>query len=446
MLKRLADSARKLNTESRRLARDFIFSGRDVQTASAAGSVLVEEEENPVLSADRPEDSGTPKTANVDLLDLGILLVRHRLIIVRVFLLFIVVGTLVILLLPPYYTAQTKFLPPEREQSVANSMLGQLGQLAAIVPGNIGIKNPTDVYVTMLKSRTVADALIDKFNLRRVYGKKYLVDARLKLEDMTNVTPGKDTVITISVDDRDPVRAAALANAYIDELRKLNQSEVSRRREFFAKELVNAKDQLAEAEIALKSTEETTGVIQLDAQSKAMIEGLATLRARIIARQAELSQLRAYYTDQNRRVIALEHELGSLRSQLASLKNSDTAPPGQPKEEITTAKLPALGLQYIRRFRDVKYYETVYEILAKQYEIAKLDEARESPMVVIDPAVKPEKRSKPKRLLLISVLFLVSIVCAGLAAVGEEIADRMRQDPRRNRKLRLMASLLTNRP
>ena len=322
----------------------------------------------------------------------------------KVFGIALLIGIAATLLWPPTYTATSRIMPPQQNQSSATALLGQLGSIASLATGGKDlVKNPSDLYVAMLKSRTVADNLINRFDLRKVYRKSTYADAREKLEDRSVITSAKDGTISVAVDDRDPQRAANIANAYVDELGQLNQklavTEASKRRMFYERELVDAKNHLADAEVEMRKVQEKTGVIALDEQAKVIIENVGTLRARIAAKQVQISAMSSFATPQNPDLQRAQAELEGMRAELAKLESSRTVS-GRGNIQVPTGEVPNVGLEYIRKLRDVRYFEALYEILAKQFELAKLDEAKDIPLVqVLDNAVVPDQRSKPNRAL-----------------------------------------------
>jgi uncharacterized protein involved in exopolysaccharide biosynthesis len=297
----------------------------------------------------------------------------------------------------------------------------------------------------MLKSRTIADKLIERFDLKRLYQKETLVETRKELSARTEISAGRDGIISVEVDDRNPQRAADLANAYIQELDKLSENlavtEASQRRLFFEKQLKLAKEALADAEVALKRTQESTGLIQLDMQGRAMIESISRVRAEIAAKEVQLGALGTFATPDNPDYQRLREQLAGLKTQLRRLERPSAGSDGQ--VFVPTARLPQSGMEYVRRFRDVKYQEVVFELMAKQFEIAKIDEARDTWVVqVLDQAVPPDRKSKPKRALIVIVAtFAAVIVCLALAAVFEG-AERARTHPEKAARLAELKQLL----
>ena len=349
------------------------------------------------------------------------------------------------LLLPNTYTATTRLLPPQKPQSAAAAMLAQLNPLAAGLGADLRVQSPADLYVVLLRSRFVADDLVQRFDLQKVYGSRKPVDARETLAGLSAFRVTRESVIEISVEDRDPKRAAEIANAYVDALQKLTQglavTEASQRRLFYERELVSAKDRLSDAEVALKQTQEKTGLIQLDEQAKAMILSSSALRAQIAAKEVQLQRMRLFATQQNPDLQGAEQELSGLRAQLAIQERKGAG--GNGDMQLATAKVPAAGLEYIRRLRDVKYSETIFELLAKQFEGAKLDEANNSAIIqVIEKAVAPERKSAPKRSRIVMVTAFLSFVFAIFWVLGEDYYERQRKNPDFAARLHLFRTYL----
>ncbi|MGB6386261.1 MAG: GNVR domain-containing protein [Terriglobales bacterium] len=349
------------------------------------------------------------------LLDLLIILSWRKQVILRTTLAAALLATALAVLLPNHYTATTNILPPQQSPSLAASMIGQLGALgpmAAMAQKDLGLKNPNDLYVGMLRSRTSEDALIRRFDLLRVYHDKKMSDARKNLENASTIVLGKEGFISISVEDKDRSRAPQIANAYVDQLRLLTQdiavTEAGQRRLFFERQLELAKNNLADAEQALKETEQKTGMIQLDGQAKAIIESVVKLRALIAAKEVELHAMRLFSTEQNPDVLLGEQQLSGLREQLTLLeKQSGGTSSDLGDVQVPVGNVPEAGLQYVRKLRDMKYAETIFELLAKQYEAARLDEAKTAAVIqVLDPAIEPDRRSSPQRTLIIVIVTL----------------------------------------
>jgi tyrosine-protein kinase Etk/Wzc len=286
----------------------------------------------------------------------------------------------------PTYTATTKFMPPQQQQSGAAAMLAGLGALGGLAGAASGLKNPADQYVAFLKSRSVQDALIDRFKLTERYETKFKEDARTALSANVLAASGKDGLITIDASDKDPTFAAQLANAHIEELgqllNRLAVTEAQQRRVFFEKQLNSAKDNLTKAEQALKASGVNSSALK--ASPAAAVEGLAKLKATIAAQEIKLASMRGYLTESAPDFKQAQTELSAMRSQMARAE----------KEEPASSS----DSDYIAKFRDFKYHETLFELFAKQYEMARVDESREGAIIqVLDVAQPPERKSKPKK-------------------------------------------------
>ncbi|HAL39427.1 MAG TPA: lipopolysaccharide biosynthesis protein [Polaromonas sp.] len=292
--------------------------------------------------------------------------------------------------IPPTFTATTKFMPPQQQQSGAAAMLAGLGALGGLAGAASGLKNPADQYVAFLKSRSVQDALIDRFKLTDRYETKFREDARKALDANVQVASGKDGLITIDASDKDPAFAAQLANANVEELGKLLNrlavTEAQQRRVFFEKQLTNAKDNLIKAEQALKASGVSADTLKANPQSA--VEGLAKLQAAITAQQVKLASMRGYLAESAPDFRQAQTELAALRSQLTQAEKQEPAQTGGDGD-------------YVAKFRNFKYQETLFDLFAKQYEIARVDESREGAIIqVVDVAQPPERKSKPKKALI----------------------------------------------
>lgn len=337
-----------------------------------------------------------------------IVLARHKRKLLGVPLASALIGAAIAFALPNIYQATVKLLPPQQQQSSAAALLSQLGGVAGAVAGGAGIKSPNDIYIGMLHSRTVADAIIGKYDLKKVYGFSSPERTRNKLEENTTIASGKDGLITVTVADEDKALVAKVANSYIDELVKLTNTlavtEASQRRVFYEHQLERAKDNLASAEQALKSALDTRGVISVDVESRATLENIARLRAQISAKQIELSSMSAFLTSTNPDYRRTQETLASLQAELSKLEN------GRPGDNQAVSSQKSVGLENIKLLRDVKYDQMLYELLAKQYELARLDEAKQGAVVqVLDPAIEPERKTSPKRVLITVVSAMVGL-------------------------------------
>lgn len=293
------------------------------------------------------------------------------------------------------YTAKTTILPPQQSQSGAANALASLGGLAGLAGGSLGIKSPDEMYVAFLQSVTLQNNLIARHKLQAVYEQEKLSDTRNILSSKVKIAADKKAgIISIEVDDKSPAFAAQLANSYVGELRKMLEhlavTDAQQRRVFFEKLLVRTKDALAIAELKSINAQETSGIISLEGQAISAIKGSAELRAQIALREVQIQAASSYATAQNTDMQRLAAELVGLRAQLDKLEQGTRQNPNIDKSEKALANL--------RAFREVKYQEAILETLIKQYELARVEEAKEGPLVQqIDVAVAPEKKSKPSR-------------------------------------------------
>ncbi len=365
----------------------------------------------------------------MSLLDIAVCLARGKVTIGKFIAAAVVLSILVSLLIPNRYKATTLILPPKDAQSTASLVLGQLDAIAGLAGKGIGAKDPTAIYTAMLRSETVADAIIQRFNLQSVYRDKKLVDARKELAKRSFIDSTKDGLITVSVEDKSPARSAQMADAYVEELHELTShlaiTEAGQRRLFFEDQLRSAKDSLADAEVALKQTQMQTGLIEIDAQARAIISAISGLNAQIAASEVELEAMRTFATSENPEVRLREEKLSALRGQLEKLKAKDTEQQAAGDVQIPTTRVPEAALKYIRRLRDVRYYEALFQIVAKQYEAARLDEAKSAPVVqVVDPALVPEKKSSPNRTLIVIFSAIAAAFVSSLYLLTKEVARR----------------------
>jgi tyrosine-protein kinase Etk/Wzc len=392
----------------------------------------------------KPRDGTQPSNTlvynhdEIQLLDLLIILAKSKGLIVAVTLAGALMSLVVAIGKPNVYTANAKILPPQPNQSAAASMLGQLGQLGQLSASSLGIKNPNELYLGMLKSRTVADKLIDRFNLSALYRTESMVVTRNALKEHSSLTLSRDGLITVEFDDIDPKRAADIANAYVEELEKLTQtlavSEAAQRRLFFERQLQRTKDELAKAQVAARSALESGGVTMVDEQGKSMIESIGRLRAQITAKEVQISASKGFATDQNPEIVRARQELSALQQQLQKLEGTNI-----PHGLSATTKRGGEGLKNLALLRDVKFNEVLFELLAKQYELAKIDEAKDAGIVqVLDYAVPPDKKSKPQRAQMVLVGSFSSLLVALLLVWLRELRERFKHDPAQTQRLRAL--------
>jgi tyrosine-protein kinase Etk/Wzc len=386
----------------------------------------------------------------VSLIDVLMQLAYRKWLIAKVTGIAVLAGVVLSLVLPVRYTATTKIMPPQQTQSAASMMMSQLassggGSLAALAGGGLGLKNPNDIYVGLLTSRPIADAIIQKFSLATVYHTKDMTAARQGLAGNTVVTSEKNGFISVSVTDKDKKRVAEMANAYTDELRILTKSlavtEASQRRLFYEEQLKQAKEALVAAELSFQQVQQQKGLVQLDAQARAMIESLAVLRAQVAAKQVEVQALRSYSTEQNPDVQLAERELTSLQAEEARLEQSNHSPG---IAGLGLGNVPAAGLEYLRAAHELQYQQALFDMLMKQYDAAKLDESKDAAIIqVVEPAIPPDTRSFPKRTLIVIGATAVGLLFGVLIALFQVGVQRLKGDPEVGEKILLLKRALS---
>ncbi|WP_019431305.1 Wzz/FepE/Etk N-terminal domain-containing protein [Limnohabitans sp. Rim47] len=302
---------------------------------------------------------------------------------------------------PPTFTATVKFLPPQQQQSAAASMLASLGGLGGLAGAAAGIKNPADQYLAFMKSNSVQDALIERFKLEERYATQFKTDTRAVLTGNTRAVSGKDGLISIEIDDKDPQFAADLANAHVQELQqllaRLAVTEAQQRRAFFEKQLSLVQDKMIAAEQSLRATGVNSSVLKSNPTSA--VAGVAALKAQVTAQEVKVGAMRGYLADTAPDFKQALNELSNLRAQLAK----------QEKDEPASA---AGQGDYVAKYREFKYQETLFDLFAKQFELAKIDESREGAVIqVLDAAQPPEKKAKPKK----ALIAIVATLAAGFA-------------------------------
>ncbi len=297
----------------------------------------------------------------------------------------------------PTFLSSTLFIPPQQQQSATSSALSSLGALSSIV-GGPSTKSSLDQYVSMLQSVTVSDDIIRRMHLQQVYGTDFKEQARKKLEKYVQITAGKkDGLIRVDVIDTDPNRAAAIANMYVDELRqmtgRLALTEAQQRRAFFERLLNETKTRLVQAQVAVEASGFTAGALR--AEPKTAAEGYATVRANLTAAQVRLEVMRTSLADSSPQVQQQQKLVQALTEQLSRLEATEGAATGSP--------------DYIGKYRDFKYQETLFELYSRQYEVARIDESRDGSLIqVVDEATPAERKLAPRR----------SVFAAGGAVIG----------------------------
>jgi len=355
--------------------------------------------------------------------------------------------------LPPEYTATVIVLPPQGNPSMSSMLASHLsgvnGAVSGMASSMLSMKNINDMYVSMLKSQSVEDAVVRRYGLQAEYRRRYLADTRKALEGQTKIDGAtKDGLIRLSFTDQDPNRAAEIANGYVEQFKSLSQhlaiTEASQRRVVFENQLEKTKVGLANADEALKKTQLSTGMVRLDGQARVMIDSAALLRAQIAAKEVQIQAMRSYAGDENPALTQAQTELKELRQQFNKLVGSK----GGSSDDVSLPKgaVSQAGLEYVRRLRDVKYYEAIFEILARQLELAKLDEVREGGFIqIVDPALAPEKKSYPKRGMMTMGGLMAGFTFGLMLALLQGGLVRMQQNSATKGKLDLLRRSLWNR-
>ena len=362
-------------------------------------------EPNNNLAADNDE---------IHLLDYLIVLVKYSRMIIFASIAAMLLIYLMLLILPNKYTSLARLLPPQQNMTMSAQLLNSLGGgatpgapaagggVTGMAAGLLGLKSPGELYAGILTGNTIYDRIIERFNLRQLYKEKYIESARRALSKKANISAQRDGLIAIEVSDQDPKRAAAMANAFAEELNKLLQGlaaqEANGRLTFLERERLQTSQNLTKAENTLRIFSEQNSVIQIDTQTRGALEYIAQLRAEIDAKEVRIQVMRQQATPYNYDVVRSETEVKGLRDKLASAeKQYDQACAGDVC--LTTAKVPALGMEYMRLYREVKFQDALYQLYTKMMELARLDVVRDFSLVqVVDQAQPPEKKSN-KRLL-----------------------------------------------
>ncbi|HEV2299810.1 MAG TPA: Wzz/FepE/Etk N-terminal domain-containing protein [Candidatus Acidoferrales bacterium] len=327
----------------------------------------------------------------------------------------LVVATALAFLLPTRYTASAGLMPPNNNGTGSNLMTAMLasrvgGGLASLAQGALGIQTTGALFIEILKSDTVRDDVIQKFDLQKVYGTRYMADARTELLDHTGISEDeKSGVITINVVDHDPKRAAAMAQEYVNELNwvvnNLSTSSAHRERDFLDSRLTQVKADLESAEQQFSQFASKKGAIDIPEQGKAMVTAAATLQGQLIAAESELQGFRQIYTDNNARVRSLQARVNELRGSLEKIAGTNASEKSSIQQLYPSLReLPLLGVGYADLLRHMKVEEAVFETLTQEDELAKVEEAKEIPSVrVLDPPEVPQKKSFPPRMTLIAL-------------------------------------------
>jgi len=348
------------------------------------------------------------------------------------------VATLVVSLLLPKIYESTATLLPQLESNNGFGLGALLGSGAASSAAqSLGISlpgapaTPTDLFMAMLKSRIMADDTIRRFNLMEHYKKKTVQETRVALEDSTRISLTKEKVIKVTVEDKDPQLASDMANFYVSNLDRLNQtlsvSKARENRKFIEQRVADTKQALVKLEDALKEFQTQNRTVAIETQSKAMIEAAAMIQAQIMSQEVQLQVMGTYLSPNNPEIARAQSSVSELRKQLQIMESGKSGKEQLPGDRLRPAitSVPALALEYGRLTRDLKVHETLYALLVSQYEQAKLTEARDTPTVqVLDPAIPAERKSRPKIALNVLIVGILSLLIGIFWAFVREAMDR----------------------
>jgi tyrosine-protein kinase Etk/Wzc len=373
------------------------------------------------LSVSEPHD----QEGEVNLMDLLLVLAKYNRLIIGLTLLGAVLAVTYVLLATKIYTARTVLLPPQQESQGASALLSSLGG-----GGLSQLASGANLMLGVLASRTLADEVIQKYNLQSYYEQESLTRTRMALWGASSIKADKGGFIAIEFSDKNPRLAAAIANAFVEELAKINQkvalTNAARRRLFFENQVKMTRENLAAAEVELKRLQEKTGIIALDRQSAIALQAVASMRAEIASKEVELSAMRGYATEKNPNYQRLQEVITGLRTQLAKLEQTNTE---RGDSKVSTGKLPETGLKYARAMRDLKEQEAKFEYLGKLLEGARIDESKDAPLIqVVDKAIPPEYPSKPKGLLILIIFTVLGFILGVVMAFIKSASERASED------------------
>lgn len=356
----------------------------------------------------------------INLLDYWRVLLKRKLLIGIIVGAALVGSIIYSLTLPPIYSSTASIFPPQHEgggsmSGISSQLSGGLGALAG---GFLGVNTPVDQWLAILKSETIKDAIINRFDLMKVFKVNTMEGARKALGGMITVSKAKEGIVSITLEDTNPQLAATLANAYVEELDRINKGMVTtsgrRMRVFVEERLKGVAEELKTSEEAIKGFQERNSAIKLDDQSMAVIAAMGTVQGQLMAKEVELQTLLSYATTNNPQAQILNTQVRELRERLRELEEGKTNPDNSSLKNIfiPTSKIPKLSLQYVRLLRNAKVQQTLYELLTQQYEMAKIQEAKDTPTVqVLDEAKVPEKRIKPQRRQIVMLSTVTGIIC-----------------------------------
>ena len=395
-----------------------------------------------------PDDNDTEQSESLSLVDLLLVMARHKKLMTILPGIVITLAVVYVILAPKIYESEVALMTPQQQQPT----MAALGGLAGLAGGGglggaaglLGLKNPNDMYVGLLGLPTMQRTIVNRFNLRKVYEVETMRAAVARLSKAVTPTAGKDNLIYITVEDRDPQRAADIANAYAEELQNmLNNAAVEEarpRRIYFEKLLKATRDNLTDAEIAMTKVQHSTGILDIDSQAHATIEAMAELRTEVAAKDVAIKAASTFATANNPDLRLLRAEKAALDNQMKQLS---TGAYDKDDALVVKSQAPELAMAYLRQFREVKYQEALFEMFARMYESARVDESKAGAVVqVVEPAIPAEVKAKPKRALIVFAATVSSTFLAALLAFFKENAARAPQNDEAAAKWAELRSLL----
>jgi tyrosine-protein kinase Etk/Wzc len=394
----------------------------------------------------------------VSLLDVIIVLLKYKRLILAVTLGIGVLALVICLVVTPAYQGVSQVLPPQ-DSSISSAVLAQLGAAGGAITALTGVSptSPSGMYVGFLKSRTVFDAIIDRFDLIRLYKldrflgrwRKYTRDdARDDLASLAVIETDESGIITTSVQDPDPKKSADMANAFVDELKKLvlnmTVTEAGQRRVFFQEQFIQTFKALTKAEEELKQFAEKTGALQIDEQARAVMAGVAALEAQIAAKEIEIKVMKTYATEQNPDTKRAQEQLNAMKEERKKLEAEEARHFNFSKTTIPTGQVPQLATEYLRKQREFKYQQVLYDVLMKQYEAARLEETKDSvTLKIVSTAISPEKVYKPKWVLVTIIMTGIALFLGIFAAFVVEAVHRLSSSPAQRHRISDIRKYLT---
>ena len=373
-----------------------------------------------------------PEDAEINLLDFLIILLRHKKLVIYITLGTAVIAAIISLVMTPIYEAKSTILPP-RQSSPGISQLLSSSALAIMGGGLPGIKNSGELYISLLKSRSVLDNVIARLNLLKYYEVRSRYAARRRLRGALKTKNNlKSGIITIGVDDKNPKESAAMANTFVEALNDINGglaiTKASQKRLFFQNQLAAAKAALANAEAAMTAFQQKTGLVQADAQGEAVIKAIADIGAQIAAKEVQIRVMKTYSASANPELETANEELSGLRAQAAKLEVAGGT--GDSGPLIPTRKIPSVEADYENKLMTLKFDEKLYGLLQNQYESAKLGEAGDPSIIqVIDKAVPPNQRVSPQRKRIVLVSMLIAFLFSTSVAFLIDYKEKFAADP-----------------